>query len=537
MSTIDLIPETAPFSTEQRAWLNGFFAGLINMQSVRGENRADLASVARSLVADEPTETTEESDDTFSWHDPAMPIDERLALAEGKPLSRRLMAAMAQLDCGTCGYVCQTYAEAIANGEETNIKLCEPGGRETVKALKKILAEQPAGPSTGTVPVAPTIGASDNTPSNTYSRRNPLQAAVLESSPLNAPESDKDTRHVVIDLGDSGLTYEPGDALGVYPSNCPELADAIIHALDADPNEQVTAPTGTVTTLRDALIHHTDLKNFDESLVSVFINQTNNGDLPALRELARNDDRMAEMDVLDLIQQFPAIRPPAANILAVLEPLKPRLYSIASSPKAFPTQVHLTVGKVTCTLNGRLRKGVASTMFAERLAPGDPVKVFVQKSHGFRLPDDDSLPIIMIGPGTGIAPFRAFLQERQARHAAGDNWLFFGDRRSQHDFLYRSELENYLETGLLTRLDTAFSRDQSEKIYVQDRMKEHGKELWDWLERGAHIYVCGDAKRMAKDVNAALVQIIAQHGGMNESDANTYVKKLAEAKRYQRDVY
>lgn len=529
MTQLQLVPPSAPFNDQQRAWLNGFFAGLMN-------TRADGDAVSNAGAPAAPAPPEAQAEEAFPWHDPAMPIGERLALAEGKPLERRLMASMAQLDCGACGYLCKTYAEAIAGGEESNLKLCEPGGRETAKSIKLILAEEApaAGNGRKTTDASGVTGAS---PAAAYTRANPLTATVLESTPLNATGSDKDTRHVVIDLGDSGMTYEVGDSLGVFPSNCPQLVDAVIHALDADPQRMLSTPANRTAPLREALIHDVDLKNFDETLVSVFINSTNNGDLPTLRELARNDDAMAGMDVLDLIEMFPKIKPSAEELMAVLGPLKPRLYSIASSLKMHPGQVHLTVGKATTMVNGRLRKGVASTMFAERIMPGDRVRVFVQPSHGFSVPADDSVPIIMVGPGTGIAPFRAFLQERKARNAPGNNWLFFGDRRSDADFLYADELNGFIDHGHLTRLHTAFSRDQAEKVYVQDRLLEQGKEVWDWLQRGAHFYVCGDARRMARDVDAALQQIFSQHANMTGDQSKRYLKDLAARHRYQRDVY
>jgi len=242
-------------------------------------------------------------------------------------------------------------------------------------------------------------------------------------------------------------------------------------------------------------------------------------------------------DVLDLLKKINSVQLGPQELVAQLSPLKPRLYSISSSPKAHPHQVHLTVGRVGWTFNNRIRKGVASTMFADRLTPGDEVRVFVHESHGFTVPSDPNAPIIMVGPGTGIAPFRAFLEERAATNSPGRNWLFFGDQKSSTDFLYREELEEMQARGLLTRLDLAFSRDQSEKVYVQNRMKEAGTELWGWLERGAHFFVCGDAKRMALDVDRALHEVIAEYGGKSPDEAAAYVQNLKNSGRYSRDVY
>jgi sulfite reductase (NADPH) flavoprotein alpha-component len=249
------------------------------------------------------------------------------------------------------------------------------------------------------------------------------------------------------------------------------------------------------------------------------------------------DAKLADPDLLDLLRGFPAVRPPLDALLAALEDLQPRLYSIASSPRAHEGEVHLTVGAVRYERNGRARQGVASTFLAERLAPGAKLKTFVQPAHGFRLPANGDTPVVMIGPGTGIAPFRAFLEERRASNARGKNWLFFGDQREATDFLYRTEIEAFQADGTLTRLDLAFSRDGASKVYVQDRMRESGAELWAWLQTGAHVYVCGDAARMARDVDAALRGIVATHGKMDEAAAKAFVQRLTADKRYQRDVY
>jgi sulfite reductase (NADPH) flavoprotein alpha-component len=246
---------------------------------------------------------------------------------------------------------------------------------------------------------------------------------------------------------------------------------------------------------------------------------------------------LVDPDLLDLLVAFPSARPPLDELVAALSPLQPRLYSIASSPKAHGSEIHLTVGVVRYARNGRARKGVASTFLAERAAPSGDLKGFVQKAHGFRLPASGDTPIVMIGPGTGVAPFRGFLAERQAAGARGRNWLFFGEQRRDHDFLYRDELETWSRDGVLTRLDTAFSRDQEDKIYVQHRMRENARELWSWLEAGAHVYVCGDAKRMARDVDQALTEVAATQGQLSAADAKAYVARLTREHRYQRDVY
>ncbi len=353
---------------------------------------------------------------------------------------------------------------------------------------------------------------------------------------LNRPGSAKETRHVELDLGESGLSYEVGDSLGVYPINCEELVDDLLRALGASGDEPVTTAGGLSVLLRDALSKECCLTEMTDELLNCLA-EASPSDAEMLHELFDDDEPIRGCDVLDLLRRFPNARPAADDFVRSLALLRPRLYSISSSLKRHPNQVHLTVGKVTFTHRGRLRKGVASTMFADRLKPGDTVRVFVQKSHGFTIPRDGSTPMILIGPGTGIAPFRAFLQERAARGDNGQNWLFFGDQRRAFDFLYEDELTEFQRNGLLSRLETAFSRDQEQKIYVQHRIAEHGAELFRWLEAGAAVYVCGDAKRMAVDVDRALRDLVRAHGGMTPDDAADYIRRLSAEGRYCRDVY
>jgi sulfite reductase (NADPH) flavoprotein alpha-component len=477
------------------------------------------------------------------WHDPALPLDERLRLAEEKPLARRLMAAMAQLDCGACGYVCRTYSEAIAQGTETSLTLCSPGGSETAKALKQLVKAKPATnghAANGTeVLVAPKVQspyANGHTESG-WSRRHPFAARVLKSVVLNRPGSEKETRHVEIDL-QGGPSYEVGDALGLYPENCDDLIAELIEALGAHGDEPVISAEGVGSSLRGALACLCNLAEINEDLLGLLAaTASDNVEAENLRRLIVDDSAIAGFDILDLLRAFPSARPEPAEFVGVLGTLMPRLYSISSSPRRHSGQVHLTVRRVSYEFGGRTRKGVASTMLADRVEPGSAVRVFVQKAHNFGLPADPRASLIMIGPGTGIAPFRAFLHEREAVGATGKNWLFYGDQRSAFDFLYESELSEFLERGVLTHLDTAFSRDQDAKIYVQHRLLERGATLYQWLEDGAYLYVCGDAKRMAVDVDRALRTILRDHGRMSEESASVYITRLTSAGRYCRDVY
>jgi len=540
---VPLLPESAPFSGAQRAWLNGFFAGLLNFDA-NGHAGGFAGAGAASAVA--PLAPPEVEEEEFPWHDPTLDLDERLTLAEGKPTERKLMAAMAQLDCGACGYLCQTYSEAIARGEEKDLNKCTPGGKPTARKLKELVAAGPAngadkanGTHNGNGAAAKANGVVAPAKS-TYNRTNPFPAKLLDCRPLNRPGSVKDTRHVMISLAGSGLTYEPGDALGVFPENCPELADEILAALGAAADEPLPAADGSPRRLRDALIQEYALARPSADLIELLAGcAADPVDAQQLKLLIDNDEDewIETADVVDLLNRFPSARPPAEAFLRSLAKLQPRLYSISSSLRAHPEEVHLTVGVVRYEHGSRKRKGVASTFLADRLTGGGVLRVFIQGAHKFRLPDRGDTPVIMVGPGTGIAPFRAFLEERHAARAPGKNWLFFGDQCQATDFLYEEELNGYQKHGLLTRLDTAFSRDQKEKIYVQNRMLHRASDLWNWLEEGAHFYVCGDAKRMASDVDRALHEVVASQGGLDAAAAKAYVANLSKTNRYQRDVY
>jgi sulfite reductase (NADPH) flavoprotein alpha-component len=466
----------------------------------------------------------------------AMPIEERLKLAEGRPRAQRLMAAMAQQDCGQCGYLCRSYAEAIDSGAEKSLSKCVPGGKETSRLIKELYSEVPVA---AVVVAAPPKAAAAPTPTGA-ARKGLVGNAVFEGAlRITQAESQKDTRHVVFRLDDEHLDYEVGDALAVHATNCPELADEIIVRLGGRAESEVESPDGARCSLRDALISHCDIARPADTAIEVLASRaTGPGESDRLQALAEGypGAEPADADLLDLLDIFPSARPPIQELISALGALQPRLYSISSSPKAVRRQVHLTVDTVRFERRRRTRKGVASTFLAERVAPGTIVPVDVQPSHNFRLAQPDA-PIVMIGPGTGVAPFRAFLQERQVTGAKGRNWLFFGAQRQATDFLYRDELDAFRKDGLLNRLDLAFSRDQADKIYVQHRMREAAAELWAWLQDGAHLYVCGDAQRMAKDVDTALIFLIAKHGHMEFAAAKAHLATMAREGRYQRDVY
>lgn len=372
-----------------------------------------------------------------------------------------------------------------------------------------------------------------------FTRKNPFPAKLLVNRNLNGEGSTKETRHFEILLEGSGLEYSAGDALGVLPTNCPELVDEILTALGSDGEDAVLLPNGGEAPLRKALIENYSITAPSKKFLEAIAVHGADVDL-AKRLMPAHKTALAEYlwecEVIDLLLAHPNANFKPTEFVGLLKKLQPRLYSIASSPKAHPGAVHLTVASVRYESHGRARKGVCSTFLADRAADAT-LPVFVHISKNFRLPDDGEIPIIMVGPGTGIAPFRAFLEERQATEAKGDNWLFFGDQHAATDFLYQNELEKLHRDELLTHLHTAFSRDGAEKVYVQHRMREHAAELWAWLEDGAHFYVCGDAKRMAKDVDATLHDIAQTAGGKSAAGAKAFVDELKKTKRYQRDVY
>jgi sulfite reductase (NADPH) flavoprotein alpha-component len=532
-----MIPEGAPFSADQRAWLSGFFAALLNPQGAGAT--ALSGSEAAQLTGGAAGPALADNDDA-PWHDPGMPIDQRMQLATEKPLAPRLMAALAQQDCGQCGYNCADYANALFLKKEERLNLCVPGGKDTARMLKALApeldavlaskpAENPAEPPVVPDVAAPAISAA------TPSRDNPAQATFLSRRRLNAAGSEKETWHLEFDLSEGALDYVVGDSFGVFPRNDTGLVDQTIAMLGAAHSTEVRGRT-----LREVLHDEVSLGLAPDSLFELYSYVSGGAARAKARALARGEDPdgdAAHLDVMAVLQKFQSVRPHPEAFVDALEPLQPRLYSISSSPKTQPGRLTLTVDTVRYLINKRKRLGVASTYFAERTEPGERFRAYIQKAHNFALPADPATPIIMVGPGTGIAPFRAFLQDRLADKAPGRNWLFYGHQRQAHDFFYRDELEAMKAAGHLTRLSLAWSRDGGQKYYVQDRMREVGAELWRWLAEGAHFYICGDAKRMAKDVEAALVDIVQTHGVRSTDEAVAFIGGLKKSGRYQADVY
>lgn len=592
---VPVLPESAPFSAEQRGWLNGYLAGILfrgdldtarttlspvaasapqkrlrilcASQSGNAEAAAwSLAERVKGAAAGEgkvwaPEVTpmdrhaeidwSDESHAVFvtsTWGDGDFPDNGK---AFGSLLDKPDLSALSHLRFAVLGLGDRNYARFCAAAKRVDERLSASGAARMLD-LECLDADWEAGAAAWRERVAAVLGAGDSAPKPSleapspegWSKTRPFPAPLLENRRLNTRESDKDTRHVVLSLAGSGLTYRAGDALGVWPVNHFELVDSLVLACNASGSEIVRLADGQESTFRSALLTRFDLaKPGKELLEGLLAAKPAQGDRRRLRELLEDEgaearqDLLKTSDVLDILRTFPTARIDPQGLVERLRKLAPRLYSISSSPAAHPGEVHLTVGVHQIRKDGRLRLGAASSFLAQRVPLGLPVPVFVQPSSHFHPPEDPSRDLVMVGPGTGIAPFRGFLHERAATGATGRNWLFFGDRCAESDFLYREELLELRGRGVLHELDTAFSRDQEEKVYVQDRMLERARDLWTWLEGGAVFCVCGDAKRMAKDVDAALHKVVELGGGRSPLEAKEYVEAMRASHRYLRDVY
>jgi sulfite reductase (NADPH) flavoprotein alpha-component len=592
---IELLPDDAPFTADQRAWLNGFFAGLLTRlaesakaQAPTGQRLAvkvlyasqtgTAESLAKKLAKEAKSKGfAADAQDLgsvslealaklqhvlviASTHGDGDPPDSagalaaQLASAQGAALTGLNYAVLALGDSSYAKFCnfgkllddrfAQLGATRLADRIEADTQVDGPFKAFRERLWPLLQAKSVGGASSGSAIEA--SGATDGAPEpdaedgkDHWTRDRPFAAELLSKGVLNGSESDKEVRHIVLSLRGSGIRYEPGDALGVWPQQSPELIETILSATGLMADAPVTIG-GEQLALRHALATKRELTVLTPPTVIKFADLSEDSRLCNLTrpdEGAALQEFLAGKDPVDLLLSHRRVITDAQTLVNLLPPLKPRLYSICSSQLAFPDEVHLTVAAVRYERDGRRRGGVASTWFADRLDTGDTALVFVQRNARFRLPADPGAPIVMIGPGTGIAPFRAFLHHRRRQGLTGRTWLFFGDRHASCDFLYRSELESFLHGQQLSRLDTAFSRDQREKIYVQQRMLAAGKELWSWLQDGAWIYVCGDASHMAKDVDAALRTVFVEHGRRSAAQAQLELRELAAEGRYVRDVY
>ena len=471
------------------------------------------------------------------WHDQTMPIADRMKLAEGRPMRRRMMAAMAQQDCGQCGYNCHDYSEAIASKAEARLNLCVPGGKETARMLKSLHEELEKAPAAAPgrrlapVAAAPAVAAEPG-----RSRDNPVAGDIPVAPPAQQARIGKgNLAHRFRSLPAAASTMSSATPSAFFARNDLGHVDQIIALLGASHTTEVSGKT-----LREVLTDEVSLAPAPDSLFELISFITGGAQREKARALAQGDDPdgdAATLDVMAALQKFSGVRPHPEAFVEALEPLQPRLYSISSSHNATPGKLSLTVDCVRYVVGKRKRLGWPRPSWPNASSPAMRCKVYVQKAHGFALPQDPKVPIIMIGPGTGIAPFRAFLLDRKATGAPGKNWLFFGHQRSDLRFLLCRRTERHEDLGLLTRLSLAWSRDGDKKFYVQDRMREVGRELWTWLAEGANVYVCGDAKRMAKDVERALVDIVAQFGARTTDEAVSFVGELKKKGRFQQDVY
>ena len=577
---------TTDFSQTQLAWLSGYFWGMINQQpgSVAAAQPAVVETPVITLISASQTgnarRVSEQLRDDLlaaklnvnlvnagdykfkqiaqekllivvtSTQGEGEPPEEAVALHKylfSKKAPKLTDTAFAVFSLGDSSYefFCQS-------GKDFDAKIAELGGERLLDRVDTDVEFQPAAAEwrakivdvlksrvpveTPAQAVATATGVVNEVFSSPYTKEAPLAATLAVNQKITGRDSEKDVRHFEIDLGDSGLRYQPGDALGIWYQNCPALVKELVELLWLKGDESVTVD-GKTLSLSQALEWHFELTINTANIVEKYAQLTRNA---ALLDLVGDKTKLQHFaqstPIVDMVRYAPA-ELTAEQLIDLLRPLTPRLYSIASSQAEAESEVHITVGVVRYDIEGRARTGGASGFLADRLEEDGEVRVFIEHNDNFRLPANPETPVIMIGPGTGIAPFRAFMQQRENDGAGGKNWLFFGNPHFTDDFLYQVEWQRYVKDGLLTNIDLAWSRDQEHKIYVQDKLREKGAELWNWINEGAHIYVCGDANRMAKDVEQVLLEVVAEFGGMDIETADEFLSELRVERRYQRDVY
>lgn len=594
--TVPFIPDNAPFNEEQRAWLNGFLAGIFSVtQAVPADPPPSLKiavlyasqsgtaeGLARKVAKELKSKGHVASLASLEGYTPAALAEERYAIfiastyGEGdspdaaqpffqklcvEHLPRYLDLSYSVLALGDSHYehfckfgidldnkLAALGAVRIYDRVDCDVDLDESFAQwkqGLFAQLESIVAARPArsAPSssvTGGDPKSEAAASPTGQNSAAYSRENPFFAPLVDKRTLTRDVSSKQTMHLAFSIADSDLKYEAGDACGVIPQNDRQLAGEIIASLKFSPEAPVQLPKCGTASLSDALTNHLQITRLTRKMIEAYATI---GNCQALFDLLGPEQQTQlekytwDRGLIDLIHDYPGILHNPADLVAMLPKLAPRLYSISSSPYAHAGEIHTTIAVVRYRSHDRERGGVCSTLLADRTDTGERRPIYIHPNKKFRLPAAPETPIVMIGPGTGIAPFRAFLHERRVLAATGKNWLFFGERSASTDFLYREELESMLADGHLTRMDNAFSRDQDRKIYVQDRMIEQGAQLWSWMQGGASIYVCGDASRMAKDVDAALHRIAETQGGLPHDAAQEYMQTMKDEHRYHRDVY
>jgi sulfite reductase (NADPH) flavoprotein alpha-component len=575
---------TTDLSPAQLAWVSGYFWGVLNQQpganavipapaaempgitlisaSQTGNARRVAEALRDDLIAAKLNVTLINAGDykfknianekllvvVASTQGEGEPAEEAVALHKflfSKKAPKLENTAFAVFGLGDTSYefFCQS-------GKNFDSKLAELGGERLLDRVDADVEYQPAAAQwrarlvdvlKARAPAVPSVqtaasGAINEVHTSPYTKEAPLSASLSVNQKITGRDSEKDVRHIEIDLGDSGLRYQPGDALGVWYQNDPALVKEIVELLWLKGDEPVTVD-GKLLPLTDALQWHFELTVNTANIVENYATLTRSETLlPLVGDKAQLQHYAATTPIVDMLRFSPA-QLDAEALIGLLRPLTPRLYSIASSQAEVESEVHVTVGAVRFDVEGRARAGGASSFLADRVGEEGEVRVFIEHNDNFRLPANPETPVIMIGPGTGIAPFRAFMQQRAADEATGKNWLFFGNPHFTEDFLYQVEWQRYVKEGVLTRIDLAWSRDQKEKVYVQDKLRQQGAELWRWINDGAHIYVCGDANRMAKDVEQALLEVIAEFGAMDTEAADEFLSELRVERRYQRDVY
>ncbi|EQA4285763.1 NADPH-dependent assimilatory sulfite reductase flavoprotein subunit [Cronobacter dublinensis] len=576
---------THDFTPTQLAWLSGYFWGMVNQQpgaavvqtpaapasvitlisaSQTGNARRVAEALRDDLLAAQLNVNLVNAGDykfkqiaqekllviVTSTQGEGDPPEEAVALHKfllSKKAPKLEGAAFAVFGLGDTSY--ERFCQA---GKDFDTRLAELGGERLLDRVDADVEYQAAAqawrqrvvdvlkarvpketPSQAAFTSSGAVNLVDSTP---YTKEAPLTATLSVNQKITGRHSQKDVRHIEIDLGDAGLRYQPGDALGVWYQNDPALVQELLELLWLKGDETVTVD-GKTLTLSEALQWHFELTVNTAAIVENYATLTRSETLlPLVGDKAKLQHYATSTPIVDMVRFAPA-QLEAGQLIGLLRPLTPRLYSIASSQAEVENEVHITVGVVRFEIEGRARAGGASSYLADRLEEEGEVRVFIEHNDNFRLPAAPETPVIMIGPGTGIAPFRAFMQQREADGATGKNWLFFGNPHFTEDFLYQVEWQRYVKEGLLNRIDLAWSRDQDHKIYVQDKIREQGAELWRWIQEGAHIYVCGDANRMAKDVEQALLEVIAAYGEMDAEAADEYLSELRVERRYQRDVY